>query len=265
MDFATLLILLVFRLNPMTSLVFNSNESDTTFIQIKKDLLLAKNNGDTTGLNKCIASFKELSINSEQNKWLANYYVAYTMMYKTYFLNEKDERIILIDEAIKLCEQSLKERKNYPDFYILLGALYNLKLDIYKDDLEVLLKLKEKRDKYLRTAKKLDNKNPRYYLVEAQSIYYTPKEFGGGLLKAKSIFEHGLKLFSDSNSNNAESIYPDWGRTDLLFWLGHIAEEQDELAKAINYYKDILVYEPDYKYVRDDLLPSLEKKYKNQN
>jgi hypothetical protein len=59
-------------------------------------------------------------------------------------------------------------------------------------------------------AKQLDPNNPRVYFLEAQNLFGTPKEFGGGKDKAKPLFEKSLELFKTYKPSN--SLYPNWGQ-----------------------------------------------------
>ncbi|MBK8356405.1 MAG: hypothetical protein IPL13_13850 [Saprospiraceae bacterium] len=58
-------------------------------------------------------------------------------------------------------------------------------------------------------AKKLDPTNPRPYMLEAQTTFYTPEQFGGGKAVAKPIFEKSVRMFEAFKP--ASDLSPTWG------------------------------------------------------
>lgn len=259
----TLAICIMFRIDitdQATERIVQRQDSDSLILDYKRKLRTAKNGGESAPINEVLEKFQYLQGKARESDWLIDYYIAYIMMYQTYFQYGQDaERERTVDSAVETLEERLADmKKKSADPYILLAALYNNLIDIHKEDTETLLDLVSIRDGYMKKAWRLDKKNPRYFLVKGQSLYYTPTEFGGGLLVAKKEFEKGLTLFPDEQ---VETINPDWGRSDLLSWLGYIAEEQEDLSLAISYYEKLLTYEPEYKYVRDNILPKLKAKH----
>jgi hypothetical protein len=62
---------------------------------------------------------------------------------------------------------------------------------------------------HLEEAKKMNPENPRIYMLEGQSLLYTPEAFGGSKTKAKEKFEESLKKFAAEKP--ADKITPHWG------------------------------------------------------
>ncbi|MCK7559167.1 hypothetical protein MKQ70_31030 [Chitinophaga sedimenti] len=63
---------------------------------------------------------------------------------------------------------------------------------------------------YLADAKKFNPENPRVYLLQGQTLYYTPEQFGGSKEKAKEMFELSLKKFESFKPES--KIAPNWGK-----------------------------------------------------
>jgi hypothetical protein len=55
----------------------------------------------------------------------------------------------------------------------------------------------------------LDPNNPRLYYLQAESLFGTPPQFGGGKDKAKPVFEKSIALFKSAQS---KPLYPTWGQ-----------------------------------------------------
>jgi len=58
-------------------------------------------------------------------------------------------------------------------------------------------------------AKSLQPNNPRIYYLKGNSVYYTPKMFGGGAKNALSYFEKADPLFK--NESKDDIFKPYWG------------------------------------------------------
>ena len=70
----------------------------------------------------------------------------------------------------------------------------------------------------LEEAKQQDASNPRPYALQAQSLFYTPAQFGGGCTTAKPLAEQGLKLMESFKPQSP--LHPVWGKTQLEAVLG---------------------------------------------
>jgi hypothetical protein len=64
--------------------------------------------------------------------------------------------------------------------------------------------------KNLEAAKKADATNPRPAMMEANSLYRKPEQFGGGCEAAKPVAEKAAKLFVDFKP--ASPLHPTWGK-----------------------------------------------------
>jgi tetratricopeptide (TPR) repeat protein len=113
----------------------------------------------------------------------------------------------------------------------------------------------------IKTALRLAGENPRVALQAGVSALMTPGMFGGGLDKAEKELRRAEELFAHQPGDQA---WPNWGRLDVLAWMGQVLAKKGDLQGARSYYQRALTLQPDYGWVRDVLLPALEKQEKKQ-
>jgi tetratricopeptide (TPR) repeat protein len=97
-------------------------------------------------------------------------------------------------------------------------------------------------------------RNPRVWLVKGINAMYTPAMWGGGLDKARSHLQRAQELFA--NDGPAAPL-PAWGEADVHIYLGQIHAKQGRLHEARAAYERALVLQPDNRWVRRVLLPTL--------
>ena len=96
--------------------------------------------------------------------------------------------------------------------------------------------------------------NPRVVMLLGISRLYRPAPFGGGIARAEQELERARALFAHEP---AEAPWPNWGRAEVLAWLGQTALRRGDLEKAGAFYRQALEIEPDYDWVCRSLLPEL--------
>jgi tetratricopeptide (TPR) repeat protein len=106
------------------------------------------------------------------------------------------------------------------------------------------------------TAMKLARDNPRVALQAGVGAWFTPKMFGGGMDKAEKELRRAEALFA---RQPADAVWPNWGRLDVLAWMGQLLAAKGDRQRARAYYQRAIESEPDYVWVRDVLLPALDK------
>jgi tetratricopeptide (TPR) repeat protein len=111
------------------------------------------------------------------------------------------------------------------------------------------------------TALKLAKDNPRVALQAGVGALFTPKMFGGGIDKAEKELRRAEMLFSKEPSNQS---WPNWGRLDVLAWMGQLLATKGDLEGARAYYQRALTLQPDYGWIRFVLLPALDKPAKKK-
>lgn len=106
----------------------------------------------------------------------------------------------------------------------------------------------------IRAAVTTGPNNPRVWLLRGIQSYYTPIQYGGGLLEAETQLNKAIELFA---TDHPVPPAPSWGKAEAFVWLGKVFQKQSRIEEARAAYKDALGIQPDYPWVTYSLLPSL--------
>jgi len=107
-------------------------------------------------------------------------------------------------------------------------------------------------------AMKQDFNNPYGYIQYANSQFYMPPVFGGSKKIALDYYKKAESLME----KNQEIIKEDWNYLSLLSMIAKAYIELNDFKNAKAYYEKILKIEPDFLWVKNELLPDLLKKIK---
>ena len=156
-------------------------------------------------------------------------------------------------EAERQLEALLEERPNDPEALSLLGAVYGAQITGMLSG----MRLGPKAGKLLERARELAPSNPRVALQRGISAFHKPKSFGGGLDSAEVALRRAIKLF---DREKADKPWPNWGRADAHAWLGQVLAKKGDADGAKAAYGKGLELEPNFRWIREQLLPALEDK-----
>ena len=110
-------------------------------------------------------------------------------------------------------------------------------------------------------ATALDPKNPRVLWMKGAFKIYSPKPDIAGALEAYQQ----MLAESEKRGVNAASPSPDWGKPEALMSLAFAQMQKTDYAAARTNAKAALAAAPEWSYVRDNLLPMIEKKQSDQS
>lgn len=111
--------------------------------------------------------------------------------------------------------------------------------------------------KALKKAAQIAPDNPRVALCMAIRDFNTPGMFGGSKEKGLRGFQRAAELFAQQEPS--APIYPTWGHSRTYAWLGLAHQDRGELALARAAFAKALAINPDFSWVKNVLLPELEK------
>lgn len=109
--------------------------------------------------------------------------------------------------------------------------------------------------KAINEAVEADENNPVGWMEMANSRFYTPSAFGGSKQEARDYYLKSVQLFEKDLKPNQKWLY-----LNSLVGLAKSYQYLDRIDLAVATYKKALTFEPEFKWVRDELLPELLKK-----
>nr|WP_320021383.1 hypothetical protein [uncultured Draconibacterium sp.] len=105
-------------------------------------------------------------------------------------------------------------------------------------------------------ALELNDKLPFAHVQYGNAYFYMPAILGGS---KEVAIEHFLQAIEQMEASPAE-LENDWNYLSLLSLTGQSYEKVDEYGKAKNIYEKALQFEPDFKWIKDELYPDLKTK-----
>jgi len=143
--------------------------------------------------------------------WLANYYAAWSLAILSFQEPNKDNKDPMLDEADAFFKKIESMDSTNDEVAVLGGLLAQARLSVAPSSRHG--KYGAIANAYFATAKKLNPNNPRIYYLQANSLFYTPKLFGGGAEKALPLYQKAEDLFIDDPGAMVKDIdKPYWGK-----------------------------------------------------
>jgi len=149
-------------------------------------------------------------------EWTAHYYAAYAQRQLSYLEKDESKRDAYLDEADKEYADMMEIlKKDNEETYILAAMIANARLAV--KPMNRWQKYGKIFDQNIESAKAINPNNPRIYLIQGMSKYYTPKAFGGGAKNAKPYFEKAAGFFA--NDTETDITKPHWGKQMTAYML----------------------------------------------
>jgi tetratricopeptide (TPR) repeat protein len=165
-----------------------------------------------------------------------------------------------LEAAIEEFEAALTKDPGFADAKI--GAASCMMTLAYLDpsDRERAKALLPKFVRLLAECKKEAADNPRLYWVNGAGVWYVPQSQGGGEDVAIGGYIKGLEL-ARNQKKPYDPLEPTWGEPELLMSLAwsNLNRQSPDLPAAERYAKQALKIVPYWHYVRDILLPQIQK------
>lgn len=157
---------------------------------------------------KAAGNFETLGA-SEKKEWLPFYYAGLCQAIAS-FEAEKKDIDGLCDKGDKLAKLADSLSPANTEVEVLKAMLAAARLTV--NEKQRGQKYGSMVTKHANTAIKLDENNPRAYLLKGRALLYTPPAFGGGAKKARPVFEKALEKFK---TDKPQEFYPTWGKDEV--------------------------------------------------
>lgn len=214
---------------------------------------------EKTQLLQAHAIFERIMVADNEN-YLARYYLAkceYEL--SVHELGAQDFNMLFryVNSAIAHLDHVLEQKSNWSEAQLLLSNLYGFKIHALqlKGDYAQTQTLGMKSIEYANLALENGTNNPRAYLTMGIIKFNMPQEYGGSAEIAQQYIQKAIDLFAASAPS--DSLAPDWGYPESFSWMGQILEKLNKPQEALKSYEQALSIEPDFVWVKYDLLPKL--------
>ncbi|HEY0273772.1 MAG TPA: hypothetical protein VGC22_11345, partial [Chitinophaga sp.] len=155
---------------------------------------------------------------AEKDKWQPYYFAAYCQVMEALYEKDKDKTDGFADRASLNVEKALSFSPDNSEVLCLQSLVATSRIAV--DPMTRGQQYGMEAAALLEKAKKANADNHRVYLLEGQSQYYTPEQFGGSKAKAKELFEVALQKFAVFKP--ATRVDPNWGKEYTQYLLGTI-------------------------------------------
>lgn len=166
--------------------------------------------------------------------------------------NERDKAQKFLHKAEHNANKLLRHDSLWAEIYSLKAALYGFKIEFNKFKAP---KYGLKSLEYMDMAMSMDDENARVWMEKGNITYYIPAFLGGGLPEAITSLKKSVLLFE----KDKEYLEHNWLYLLVMTNLGRWYTEAGEPDKAKAIYLKILEFEPDFLWIKNELLPEILK------
>jgi tetratricopeptide (TPR) repeat protein len=229
--------------------------TDSLLRQTKAQIREATNKGSMESLKKARAWAKRAT--GGEREALAHYYAAladYRMVNQLPEDNE-DRREQVVEDAISHLKRATEIDSTMADAWALLSGCYGQMMGMNPMQ---GMSLGPKSSEAMETAKEHGPDNPRVWIIDGTSDFYTPSMFGGDKEQALKKFKKAARLAEEESTD--DPLMPSWGHAEAHAWIGLAHMNAERYDQARTAFKTALNINPDYGWVKHVLLPKAKKK-----
>ncbi len=152
---------------------------------------------------------------AESKEWLPRYWAAYCYTLKSISETDFDKKDAVLEKAERLLADAEKLSPNNDEIEVMKATVAGARLAV--DPQNRWQKYGQISETAVAAAKKINPENPRIKLLEGQSIFYTPEDYGGGKKKAEPLLKEALEKFATFKP--ASILHPNWGLSTTQYML----------------------------------------------
>ncbi|MBX9781856.1 MAG: hypothetical protein K2X48_01050 [Chitinophagaceae bacterium] len=153
---------------------------------------------------------------AEKAQWLAYYYAAHAQVIYGFMQKDMSGADAIADKAEQLINKADALEKNNSEISCIKSMIATLRMNV--NPMQRWQQYGPASAEAIANAKQQDPSNPRSYALEAQNLFYTPAQFGGGCATAKPVAEQGMKLLETFKPKSP--LHPAWGKMQFDMVMG---------------------------------------------
>jgi tetratricopeptide (TPR) repeat protein len=216
---------------------------------------------DQSEMQKARGMFERALASNEEN-YLAQYYLAYAdYNLAVYFMQKKEKEHFqkFSDSSKELLKELINENGSDAEAVSLLGAIYGIQVAMNP---ELGASLGSQNIALTSQALGIAPGNPRVLLQKGISKFNSPEFVGGSKKEALNYFSQSVEAFENMAEKETEI---DWGYLDALAWLGIAHSSLGDFESALFAYNKAMEVEPEFAWIKYELLPKTEEKLTSSN
>ena len=255
----------VFSLAAFVRALATGSSADSLLVSGKQMLRAGENGGSLDAMYAAKATFERAlaAASTRSAESWGHYYIALAdYRIADYLLAAGEENKGAASEHLKATVEHLQKATEIDpqaaEAYSLLSSAYGRQIGL--NPIKGMT-LGRRAEQALKKAVQLAPDNPRVVLCTAVRDFNTPGMFGGSKEKGLQGFQRAAELFA--REEPSDPIRPVWGHSRTYAWLGLAYQDRGELALARAAFAKALAINPDFSWVKNVLLPELEKAVAN--
>lgn len=174
---------------------------------MKKNIAALDTARTSEELQNAANNFERIA-NAEKSEWLPNYYAAYALVMKAFYISDMKEVDPACDKADALIAMAESLSPKNSEISTLKSMVLTARMRV---DGSRGMTMGPKATMILQDAmKEMPAGNPRALVQMSQMLFYTPPAFGGGKDAGISILQKGIAAYETFKP--ATEIDPNWGK-----------------------------------------------------
>ena len=231
-----------------------AQSADSLIISGRQMLQAGESANDLDAMYAARATFDRTLADTSLSAW-GHYYIALADYRIAGLLEgESKDPSEHLNAAVEHLKKATEIDPQAAEAYALLSSVYGWQIGL--SPMKTMI-LGPRVGKAIQKAKQLAPDNPRVVLSAAISDFNTPEMFGGSKEKGLQGLQRAAELFAQEEPT--DPIQPAWGHREAYAWLGIAYQNRGELEPARVAFEKALEIDPDFGWVKDWLLPELEK------
>jgi hypothetical protein len=192
------------------------------YMQVMQQNIALLDSAKTKDDYQKLANKFELIANKEQTQWLPFYYAAHCNQMMCYTGLKGEEIDATCDKADAQLNKADSLQPKNSEIMVMKSRVTGARIMV--NPMMRGAKYGSKSRELLQQAIALDSLNPRAYLTAGSALFYTPKMFGGGKEKAKTMLQKSADCYGKFQP--ASPLHPNWGKGFCFFLLSQCEEKK---------------------------------------